>query len=258
MALQDTSRIDRPTPARKLWKQLLVLSLSPWPTFRSRNPWGRRFRRRSSLDLAKLASGSMDSGEDLLSHGALLDLSASPTVAAPVPEARPDTALIPTLTASTAGELLDPEVLLGVSEAGGPARMDGTNGTGTLPRGDTKAPAATVSVAKATGETAPAALASAPMSPAAAATARKIAAAAKAAASRRAGATLAGVSKPVGIPHQQCRHSDTTARQRQLFRRRRRLLEAAHRQDSASSPDEGVPTAPAPKTSAPLATAPHC
>src|SRR4051812_42906663 len=80
----------------------------------------------SSLD-----SGSMDSGADLLSHGDLLDLSASPTVAAPAPEARPDTSLIPTLTASTAGELLDPEVLLGVSEAGGPARMDGTNGTGT-------------------------------------------------------------------------------------------------------------------------------
>src|ERR1700733_10733007 len=88
--------------------------------------------KRSSLDSGSLDSGSLYSGDDLLSHGALLDLSASPTVAAPVPEARPDTALIPTLTASTAGELLDPEVLLGVSEAGGAARMDGPNGAGTL------------------------------------------------------------------------------------------------------------------------------
>lgn len=74
---------------------------------------------------AAASKGTMESDEDLLAHGALLEMGAQQ----PAPgtgEARPDSAIVPTLMGSA--ELLDPEVLLGASEVGGPARVDGTNG----------------------------------------------------------------------------------------------------------------------------------
>ena len=80
-----------------------------------------------------------DPEEDLLSHGALLDMGVDSPVPPTASEARPDTALIPTLgtAGASSGELLDPEVLLGASEPGAAARFDGTNGVGTLARDGT-------------------------------------------------------------------------------------------------------------------------
>src|SRR3954471_10270052 len=99
-----------------------------------------------------------DTDEDLLSHGALLDLgvdapAASAVTVAPGLEARPDTSLVPTLSsasfepASKSGDLLDPEILLGVAEPGRPARVDGTNGAGTLSRADAAPAVAPIPVA---------------------------------------------------------------------------------------------------------------
>ena len=117
-------------------------------------PTGRSSSTPSSPSPAAASKGSLaDADEDLLSHGALLDLgadvpAASAVAVAPGLEGRPDTSLVPTLSsasfepASKSGDLLDPEILLGVAEPGGPARVDGTNGSGTLLRADA-APATT-------------------------------------------------------------------------------------------------------------------
>lgn len=156
--------------------------------------------------------GNLDSDDDLLSHGALLDsgIDAPPasTPAAPLAlENRPGAALTPP-NVSEAGELLDPEVLLGVSEPGAPARIDGTNGLGTLGLGSgvlgaglARTGSTGVGVAGAPavgGQTAGASTSpSAPTGSAAsgaarAAAAAKIRAAAAATAVRKAGATKTG------------------------------------------------------------------
>src|SRR5438045_1390790 len=98
MTLHDTSRIDRPDAGSKTMEAASRPKLEPLADLPVEEPIG------PTVSSVSAKSPSLDSGEDLLSHGALLDLSASPTmapaVAAPGPEARPDTALIPTLTAS--------------------------------------------------------------------------------------------------------------------------------------------------------------
>src|SRR5262249_14616423 len=88
----------------------------------------------------------IEGDEELLAHGILLDLdpesSALPASAElpqgiPVPETRlesgPEGRLesVPAPTPAAPSELtLDPEILLGATEAGAPARVDGTNGPG--------------------------------------------------------------------------------------------------------------------------------
>ena len=161
-ALQDTFRIGRPESGSKTMEAASRPAFEPLADLPVEEPFGLNgsasqvggARPSSTASPASPPPASpptapMESDEDLLAHGVLLDMSPAPSTASSssttsagvstssVTEAPYDSGLIPTLLLSAA-ELLDPEVLLGPSEP--PVRRTESAGGADAGRGPAASP----------------------------------------------------------------------------------------------------------------------